>query len=258
MPFNKIQPEQIQMPTFFGPSGDFHIGQSTSTGVSFVLSRNLTGNFNFSGILKNRGKQVFATASTGDNSFNTDSGCVLLAGHNSQIIGFNNIALAVNTSTISGIQNVAINGDSINFRTGSERNTAIAGNLITFNKEATGSVALKDQTASSLTVADPNRFYAKFSEGHYFEGGDNYFDSHASFSQSGIFSGNLDVIGTSVFRKLVTFQTGFKLPTWTGLNPETQTAPNTATGALAISGSNLVVQTGTNLWGYIGIGTTPS
>ena len=48
MAFNKIQPEQIQLATFFSNSGDIAINQ-TDTGVRLNLSRGITGNFNFSG-----------------------------------------------------------------------------------------------------------------------------------------------------------------------------------------------------------------
>ena len=41
MAFNKIQPEQIQMPTFFSDSGDLNITQ-TDTGVQINVSKNLT------------------------------------------------------------------------------------------------------------------------------------------------------------------------------------------------------------------------
>ena len=47
MAFNKIQPEQIQLATFFSNSGDIAINQ-TDTGVRLNLSRGITGNFNFS------------------------------------------------------------------------------------------------------------------------------------------------------------------------------------------------------------------
>ena len=48
MAFNKIQPEQIQLATFFSNSGDIHINQ-TDTGVKLNLSRLITGNFGFTG-----------------------------------------------------------------------------------------------------------------------------------------------------------------------------------------------------------------
>ena len=278
MAFNKIQPEQIQMPTFFGSSGDFHVDQSTTTGVDLVLSRNLTGDFNFTGQLRIRDKHVFGTASTGANTFNVESGCVLLAGSNTQLAGFNNMAMVANVSTVSGIQNVLINGDGIQFNTGTQRSTLLAGYGATFAKGATGSVVLKDFTDSSLTVNKPHRLYAKFASGHYFEDGSNYFSDHASFGKSGIISGTCE-IGTSGFLtgydiatihdvtgyvtgrfvdlsdaqrvggiKTYTnpqyFDSGFRLPTWVG--PDM--APNVL-GQMAVSGETLCVSVGGSWYG---------
>ena len=66
MAFNKIQPEQIQLHTFFSDSGDLRFTQ-TNTGVKVNLSRNITGDFNFTGQFKTNGKSVFGLANTGNN-----------------------------------------------------------------------------------------------------------------------------------------------------------------------------------------------
>jgi len=278
MAFNKIQPEQIQMPTFLATTGDFHIDQSTSTGIDLILSRDLTGNFSFTGQLLFNDKEVFGTASTGDNSFQTLSGCVLLAGSNTQLAGTNNIGIVANNSTISGINNIVLNGDNIQFNTGSESNTSLAGYGITFAKEATGCVVLKDYTASSQAVGSPHRFYAKFASGHYFEEGPNYFSNNASFGQSGIVSGNLeiqisglltgydiatihDVTGYTTGRfvdlsdaqrvggiKTYTdpqyFDSGYRIPLWAGRDMEPKLL-----GQMAQSGETLLVSNGMAWYG---------
>ena len=48
MAFNKIQPEQIQLATFFSSSGDIDVNQ-TDTGVRLNLSREITGDFALTG-----------------------------------------------------------------------------------------------------------------------------------------------------------------------------------------------------------------
>jgi hypothetical protein len=278
MAFNKIQPEQIQMPTFLATTGDFHIDQSTSTGINLILSRNLTGNFSFTGQLLFNDKEVFGTASTGNNSFQTLSGCVLLAGSNTQIAGTNNIGILANNSTVSGINNIVLNGGDIQFNTGSQSNTTLAGNAITFANEATGSAVLKDHTSNSVTVDKAQTLIVRFETGHYFEGGPNYFSRHTSFAQSGIVSGDLeiqtsgfltgydiatihDVTGYTTGRfvdlsdaqrvggiKTYTdpqyFDSGYRLPLWSGPDME----PNVR-GQMAQSGEKLLVSNGTAWYG---------
>jgi hypothetical protein len=273
MAFNKIQPEQLQMPTFLGTSGDFHIDQSSDTGIDLVLSRNLTGDFNFTGQLRIRDKHVFGTASTGANSFNVESGCVLLAGSSTQIAGTNNIGLLANNSTVSGINNIVLNGNALQFNTGCETNTALAGYGITFTKQATGSAVLKDHTSNSLTVDKAQTLIVRFETGHYFEGGPNYFARHASFAQSGIVSGDLeiqtsgfltgydiatihDVTGYTTGRfvdlsedqtihGIKNFVSGFKLPEWEGMSMSQQR------GAMAVSGTTLCVSVGSTWYGTL-------
>tara|TARA_R100001509_G_C4868463_1_gene215861 strand:+ start:39 stop:887 length:849 start_codon:yes stop_codon:yes gene_type:complete len=278
MPFNKIQPEQLQMPTFLGPSGDFHIDQSSDTGISLVLSRNLTGDFNFTGDITIRGKKVFGTASTGDNSFLVESGNLLLAGSNTQLAGRNNIGIVANSTRVSGINNVVLNGNSIVFNTGSESNISLGGAGVTFAKAATGCAAIKDQSSSTLTVGDPNRFYVQFASGHYFEDGQNYFGNNVSINDSGIVSGKFeiqtsgfltgydiatihDVTGYTTGRfvdlsedqtihGIKDFISGFKLPAWEGMNMSQQR------GAMAISGQTLCVSVGATWYG-VGLSTPP-
>ena len=236
MPFNKIQPEQIQLATFFSDSGDLNITQ-TDTGVQMNLSKNLTGNFAFTGQVLTNGKRVFGLGHTGSNVFDPDSGNLLFLGGSTEmgqdVNNFNNIALLTQGSNISGINNVAINTKSTIFQTGSQNNTIVAGNSVTFGKVATGSAVIKDSAATSLTVNDQNTLTVQFANGHFFEAGDNYFEGAASFNASGIFSGKLDVLsdatlsgstivnedllnGDRTITGVQRFATGFQLPKWEG------------------------------------------
>ena len=282
MAFNKIQPEQIQMPTFFSDSGGLNIAQ-TDTGIRINVSPNLTGTFNFSGLLTINDKAVFGLANTGDNKFKFQSGNILFLGSNTEIgdgpNDHDNVAILANNSNISGIANVILNAANITFNTGSEHNTVLAGNTITFTKYATGSVVLKDNlVSSSQSVNQPESLFVNFGSGHFFERGRTYFSTHASFNDSGIFSGGLEVLGsgflsgqeittkhyltgyasgnyTNLFgdqdiggEKTITncmrFETGFQLPAYTGTAQGAHIGVALATGLLAISGHTLYVCVG--------------
>tara|TARA_Y100000114_G_scaffold157281_1_gene188804 strand:+ start:8869 stop:9702 length:834 start_codon:yes stop_codon:yes gene_type:complete len=275
MPFNKIQPEQIQLATFFSDSGDLNITQ-TDTGVQMNLSKNLTGNFAFTGQVLTNGKRVFGLGHTGSNVFDPDSGNLLFLGGSTEmgqdVNNFNNIALLTQGSNISGINNVAINTKSTIFQTGSQNNTIVAGNSVTFGKVATGSAVIKDSAATTLTVNDQNTLTVQFANGHFFEAGDNYFEGAASFDSSGIFSGKLDVLsdatlsGSTIVNEdllnggrtitgVQRFATGFQLPKWEGRNMGAGPSTALATGALAISGSTLCVFVGGS-WAGVAISGT--
>tara|TARA_Y100000401_G_scaffold8449_1_gene5709 strand:- start:3350 stop:4234 length:885 start_codon:yes stop_codon:yes gene_type:complete len=291
MAFNKIQPEQIQMPTFFSDSGDLNITQ-TDTGVQINVSKNLTGNFAFTGQFTTNGKQIFGLPNTGDNSFSIDDGNLLIAGTNTEIgadsNNGDNIALYSVNGDISGSRNFLVHGSSTTFNTGSQDNVVLAGRGVTIATESTGSVIMKDSlSATSLTVARNHSLAVQFNSGHFFIGGQTYMGNHTSLAQSGIVSGNLDVIGNTLLsgnnnfggintfrgqssvvfesdtlfsgenfmRGITHFETGFRLPEWGGNTSAVGVPANYATGAMAISGATLLIQTGYNLWGQVGIGT---
>ena len=272
MAFNKIQPEQVQQPTFFSDSGDLNISQ-TDTGIQLNVSKNLTGNFSFTGDLLTNSKPVFGLAQTGNNFFIQANDTTLFHGTNTQIRGTGNMALMARASQISGLDNSALNvtslgmlGDESSVATS---NTAICGRGITFAKNVTGSVVLKDFTSSSQFANTNHTYYSNFESGHFFEGGDAHFDKSVSFGESGIFSGNLNVIGGAVLsgtsfvndfylqkysngERNITgtqiYETGFKLPAYTQVNQGAHFiglgTSSIATGALAISGHTLFVCVG--------------
>lgn len=285
MAFNKIQPEQIQLATFFSDSGDLNITQ-TDTGVQLNLSKGLSGDFIITGSLKINDREAFGLASTGDNDFDVDSGNILFLGADTQIgnsvIDHDNVGILANLSQISGINNVALNVSNTSFSTGSQNNTALAGNSLSFAKEATGSVILKDTTSSSQTAINPQSLYVNFGSGHFFEGGRTYFETHASFEESGIFSGSLEVLGSGfltgqeiitkhyltgyasgnyvnsygpqtisgekTIRNPMRFDTGFQLPAYTGTVQGAHYvgigSSHITTGSLAISGHTLYICVG--------------
>jgi len=263
MAFNKIQPEQIQLHTFFSSSGGFVFEQS-DTGVRFDLARRISGEFDFySGSLKNEGKPVFTMPKTGDNTFNFRADNALLQGKNTNIgDGENdgsNFVIKGTSCNVSGQNNLIINGIGVDFATGSQDNTCLAGQNITFQKAATGLTVIKDSSSDAVSYGNQDSLHIDFNGGQYFgSSGPTYFDNDINMVQSasGIFSGNLDVVGTSLIQGTTTFTTGFALPTWSGNWSEAGTATSPATGALAISGSKLMVYTGANQWGSIEITST--
>ena len=289
MSFNKIQPEQIQMPIFFSDSGDLNLSQ-TDTGIKLNLSKNLTGNFSFSGDLLTDGKPVFGVANTGNNFFLSKNDTVLFQGSNTQIRGTGNMAFKASASQISGRNNVALNVRSATFLGNAggvaENNTALHGRGIVFGNSISGSVVMKDYTTSSQSATNSHALYSNFSNGHFFDGGPVFLEKSISTKASGVISGGLEVLGsgfltgqeittkhyltgyasgnyTNLFgdqtiagEKTITstmrFTTGFAIPLWSGSASQAGTSAAPATGALAISGSTLCVFIGGS-WAGIAI-----
>lgn len=274
MSFNKIQPEQIQMPTFFSDSGDLNISQVSDTGVQINVSRKLTGDFSFTGQLLTNNSEVFGMPNNIDgNKFDITGGNLMFAGTSTEIgldsYNRDNLALYSTNGDISGIRNVIVRGTNATFNTGSKDNVLLAGRGVTFSKEATGSVAIKDNiSTTAMTVTNDNTLNIQFNSGTYFKGGNVYVGNSLSVQSSGTFSGSLRCVGQSFFSGTVDiggsstqstsfhntarFKTGFALPIWSGHGSQAGTATAPATGALAISGDKLCVFVGGS-WGGIDI-----
>ena len=297
MAFNKIQPEQVQQPNFFSASGDFNIDQSTDTGVGIELSRNLTGDFYYSGNLLLNTREGFGLGNTGDNHFNVNSGNLLLRGSRTRIgdgvNDGNNICISADSSNVSGRSNLILNASTVNFSTGTIGNTCLAGDNISFPRQATGCVVLKDTLSSSnISAVMDQSLYVGFESGNFFEKGQTLFSEHVGMGASGIISGDLKVYGSGMItgQEVITrhyltgysennyvsrslaqpitgentiestmrFNTGFQLPLYTGTPAAplfAGTATAVATGALAISGHTLYVCVGgsTPTWAGIAI-----
>lgn len=294
MSFNKIQPEQVQMPIFFSDSGGLNISQ-TDTGIQLNVSKNLTGNFVFTGDLLTNGKPVFGVANTGDNFFLSNNHNVLFEGSNTQIRGTGNMAFKASQSQISGLGNAAFNVNTASFlgNAGSvaENNTALHGRGIVFGNSISGSAVMKDYTTSSRTAYDSHAFYSKFTNGHFFEAGGLFVQQSISTKASGIISGNLKVLGSGfltgqeittkhyltgyasgnyanlfgdqtiggekTISSTMRFNTGFAIPLWSGNASQAGTTTAPATGSLAISGTTLCVYMGSAWRGVAISGIAP-
>lgn len=258
MAFNKIQPEQIQLATFFSSSGDIDINQ-TDTGVRLNLSREITGDFALTGNSSNpfliNKRPVFSMPATGSNTVGDfNSGSFVFNGASNVISGTRNMIINGSTNVASGnsLDNVCLNGESVTFGSGTDSCTVLAGKGGAFT-ELTGAVVVGDSLASSKTPVSNQSMLVDFSSGTFFQGGNTKFITsvHVRSSASGLFSGKLNVLGDSFLSGtnisgVATFNTGFTLPQWAGSNMDG------TSGSLAVSGSTLAVHLNGN---WYGIGT---
>ena len=199
------------MPTFFSNSGDVVFDQSLETGVKLNLSRGLTGEFDVTGRFTVNSAPVFSTAETGTNIYlgnqqeaadGTRSGQFVMLGGNNTISGLNSIILNSNNTLMSGDQNVSINGNAQTFGANTAGCTVLAGNLASFDHDLRGSVIIKDtKSATSRAANTSHTLNIQFASGAYFQGTETYFlggsDLIQDASSSGLFSGDLNVLGKS-------------------------------------------------------------
>ena len=180
MPFNKIQPEQIQLATFFSSSGDIAINQ-TDTGVRLNLSRGITGDFNFTGDASRpfqiNEKPVLTSTHASNSSYTFESGSFAINGSVSTLMsGINNVGINVQSVNSSGnaSNNTIINGESSTIGSGSQDCFAV-GRQVSFTNPTTGAVIFSDFAASNpAETKGTDTFLVDFTGGSYFEGGNTY------------------------------------------------------------------------------------
>jgi hypothetical protein len=191
--FTKIQPEQIQLPTFFSNSGDFNISQSSDTGINFNLSRNLTGNFDVFGSLS-VGSSVVLVSNSG-NSFQTLSGNAALGGSSNNISGSFNTAIGSQASIVSGSRNLDLNGNLSLFDNTSENNTILGGANCIISPNTTGAMIISDKYSSTSSRGN-HSLVLNFNSGVFVESELNI-EGHLRLeaASSGIFSGNVNLLG---------------------------------------------------------------
>ena len=195
MAFTKIQPQQLQLPTFTSPSGDFSF-TDLSTGVQINLDREIGGEVNFTHGATVKTRPIITTAST--NSIADD--CIVLGGSDNEVTGINNIIInGENNTNVSGNFNTLLNGTQANFGASGQNNTIVAGRLATFADQTTGAVILADHEGTA-TNSTNHSLLVSFASGTTIEGGDVDFNSHLKVdsSHSGIFSGNCEFPDTIV------------------------------------------------------------
>lgn len=146
MAFNKIQPQQIQLPTFFSESGNLSFTDN-STGVTVELNETINGGpINFVQGVKSQGSfPIFNSPNTTihgstNHSFGS-SGAAELSGAHNVIVGGS-------PDLVSGELNVIVNNLGIDMGDFSKSNTVIGGGNVTIDNSITGSVGLFSSAAS--------------------------------------------------------------------------------------------------------------
>ena len=197
MPFNKIQPEQLQMPTFFSEEGDIALNV-TETGVGLNISRGLTGTFSVTGGLLVDGRHTFRSADTGLNSFDPSSGSLVINGSANTLADFDAVCINGLANDISGTSNISLIGNQQQFGTGTVANLGV-GAMAFFPDDTTGSVIFTDGLGNSVTSLGNNCLNIDFDGGIYLNGGQIVAQTplRATTAASGLFSGNFSVLGKS-------------------------------------------------------------
>jgi len=213
MAFTKIQPQQLQLPTFLSHSGDITFTDNV-TGFDANINRNLQGDFDINGTLTISSNEVITTS----NSNTTSSSNIILGGTNNSITGTNNVLLngTANTS-LSGNYNVLINGSLNDFGASGQNNTILAGRQCSFDDQITGSVILadhkttetNDKNHSLLVSFDSGIEFKSLNSGVVFSDDVTfndltYFNDSVSFEDQVNLNSNMVVDGTAVFNAATT------------------------------------------------------
>ena len=140
MAFNKIQPQQIQLPTFFSESGNLSFTDN-STGVTVELNETINGGpINFVQGVKSQGSfPIFNSPNTTihgstNHSFGSSGA--------SELSGAHNVVVGGSPDLVSGELNVIVNNLGIDMGNFSKSNTVIGGGNVTIDNSITGSVGL--------------------------------------------------------------------------------------------------------------------
>lgn len=198
MAFTKIQPQQLQLPIFFSPSGDLTF-VDYNTGFSVNLSRDLTGDFTIDGSLTLDG-QVLSSTNT------TNSSDILgkaIGGDLNTATGLNVVVNGNQVHADSGDFNTILNGKTSSFGQSGDYNTIVCGRNISFSDQITGSTVIADQASTSQDMTKNNSLLISFDSGVEFKTP----SSGVLFSDDVVFDDNVYFNGTGH----VLFQSDIKL-----------------------------------------------
>jgi hypothetical protein len=167
--FNKIQPQQLQLPTFFDNFANILITKQSDTGVNFNLNNNLTGDFNFQGNLYNNSSRIIT--SDASNSFYYVSGSRVLGGTYNFASGSNNTVVGgADVSINYGYGNLSLNGVANNWGINTRDNTVVAGGYIDIPDDSYGSIFIGDNYGNCYSHGN-DCLNIGFISGTYIEGG---------------------------------------------------------------------------------------
>jgi hypothetical protein len=237
--FHKIQPEQIQLPTFSSPSGSINF----EVGSNFVyanLSNALTGNFFITGqLFINNQKVQFSDPS---NTVASGTSNFILGGKFNNIQGTGNVVLNGIYNTLNGNSNSVVNGEFCDFSVNSIKNTVLAGAYCSFQSGVTGSAILGDTRSYSKPSYGSNTLSIYYESGAYFNNTPVILDNsdiYLTSSASGVFSGDCSFFGNLKKGGLTVATTGDIFSANTGIKNDLVN-----TGIYAVSVKTDLINTG--------------
>jgi hypothetical protein len=207
MAFTKIQPQQLQLPTFLSASGDLVFTDNT-TGINIDLKRDLTGDFTIDGSLLIEGQELF----TANSSNSSDAAGKALGGNSNTATGLNVVVNGSSIDANSGEFNTALNGKNSNFGRSGDHNTIVCGRSISFSDQITGSTVIADQLTTAQSITKNNSLLISFDSGVEFKTpnsgvvfsddvvfNDNvYLNNEVLFSNDVVFNDSVSFSGTDV------------------------------------------------------------
>jgi len=224
MSFNKIQPQQIQLPTFSSESGNLSFTDN-STGVTVELNNTIDGGpINFASGVKSKGIDVVVVGP--DTDITGGIGNIALANSGDSIVsGNHNVVLGGSPNLVSGDLNAVINNNGLDQGNFSKSNTVIGGGSVVIDDSITGSVGLFSSTfartmgqnetvyiggQSGVQIVAPTTFTsnsiynqpARFNSSSEFHGVNTY-ATNSSFTNSG----TSNFVGATTFNGGVTIAT---------------------------------------------------
>jgi uncharacterized Zn-binding protein involved in type VI secretion len=208
MPYSKIQPQQLQLPTFLSHSGDITFTDQV-TGVNAILNRTLDGDFNFPDSLTIASKEVI----TSNASNNTSSSSIALGGASNTVTGANNVLVnGLSNTAFSGEYNVLLNGASNDFGASGQNNTIVAGKSVVLGDKTTGCVIIADHK-TPISHSTNESLLINFASGTTIAGGDVSIDANFEVTSphSGRFFGNTHFDGSAEFDGPVVFDGGISM-----------------------------------------------
>jgi len=197
MAFNKIQPQQLQLPTFFSESGNL-LFTNNSTGMTVELNANITGPVDFNnGLTIENGKQL-VTSSDGTTIQGTGNAAVGNSG-SLTLSGMYNSVVGGTTSSMKGEYNVFINNHGLSLGLNTTANTVVGGDVVIIDDAITGSVGLFSNSFTERfdrneTVYIGGLSGIRFASSGLFES-DVLFDTDVYVKEDATVSGDLHVSG---------------------------------------------------------------
>lgn len=196
MAFTKIQPQQLQLPTFLSASGDLVFTDNT-TGINIDLKRDLTGDFTIDGSLLIEGQEIF----TANSSNSSDAAGKALGGNSNTATGLNVVVNGSSIDANSGEFNTALNGKNSDFGLSGDFNTIVCGRSISFADQITGSTVIADQATTAQSITKNNSLLISFDSGVEFKTP----NSGVVFSDDAIFNDIVELNDTVIFNDTASF-----------------------------------------------------